>query len=184
MNKGIDYGMGQTNIDTSNGIRFGVISVNDLMGEIWESFEADYGDPTCGKCGNEAVEYDDDKHGEYEGLHEHSMSDYACEHCEKFFGSDEAYGDEPLSHNLDDGEYKAFIDSHNDCMILKSPYYSRAQFCSPCAPGACHLGNPMPEGEKCYCLGPDWFDDDRPCEYPIYKVENDELVYEPQSAES
>ncbi len=29
-NGGIDYGMGQTNIDKANGIRFGVIPMNDL----------------------------------------------------------------------------------------------------------------------------------------------------------
>lgn len=58
MGSGIDYGMGQTNIDTNNGIRYGVISCNSLSEWFWESVEHNYGKPTCPKCGNEAKEGD------------------------------------------------------------------------------------------------------------------------------
>ena len=58
-NKGIDYGLGQLNVDRSSGIRFGVIPQNEL-GESWfDSAEAHYGDPHCPKCGNSAVDYSD-----------------------------------------------------------------------------------------------------------------------------
>mgnify|MGYP000223845084 CR=1 FL=1 len=33
-NKGIDYGMGQSNIDVDNGIRYGVIHQNEV-GQAW-----------------------------------------------------------------------------------------------------------------------------------------------------
>lgn len=110
--------------------------------------------------------------------------DYACLSCARSFDSDDAWGDDgPVyGHNVDDGEYKAH-QGHDDCdvFILKSPYYTRAQFCSPCAPGAAYLRNaiespPMyankPLNEKghrlnqradkqgypkAYCFAPDWF---------------------------
>jgi hypothetical protein len=51
---GIDYGMGQTNIDKETGIHYGVISINSLTECAIEDFEADYGEPHCPKCGSEA----------------------------------------------------------------------------------------------------------------------------------
>lgn len=175
MGKGIDYGMGMTNIDRENGIRFGVINTNaeTLTEWFWESVEADYGPPTCGKCGNEAVEYDSDTHDSYK--HGRGCADYACEHCERVFGSDDAFGDEPNGHTIDDDGVIATVDGYNDVFITKSPYYTRAAFCSPCAPGACHLENPDDDGEKAYCLGHDWFRD-KTAPYPVYRVDNDELV--------
>src|SRR4051812_23221274 len=98
---GIDYGMGQSNIDRTTGIRFGVISAHALADWALEEFEADYGPPTCGTCGNDAQEYERDVHGEYD--HGPGCADYACQTCERVFESSDAYGDEPLGHNLDDG---------------------------------------------------------------------------------
>lgn len=56
--------------------------------------------------------------------------------------------------------------------ILKSPYYTYAQFCSPCAPGAGYLPSPLkdrPAGNKTYCLGHDWFEDGT-APYRVYSV--------------
>lgn len=121
--------------------------------------------------------------------------DYACLDCARSFDSDDAWGDDgPVNgHILDDGEYKAH-QSHDDCdvFILKSPYYTRAQFCSPCAPGAAYLRSPCEDGPKAYCFAPDWFhpwDDDQvtgeyagektSCPYPVWRVEDDALVFMP-----
>ena len=42
---GIDYGMGNTNIDTKTGIRFGVIAQHEV-GEAWyDSSDPNYGSP-------------------------------------------------------------------------------------------------------------------------------------------
>lgn len=133
MSKSIDYGMGQTNIDRANGIRYGVISINALNEWAWDSFEADYGEPTCPECGSILSEYDNEAHNDYREDDSHECCDYACDHCKRIVGSDNAYSDEPRSHNLDDGEYVATVDSYNDVFIMRSPYYTRAQFCSPCA---------------------------------------------------
>jgi hypothetical protein len=186
MGNGIDYGMGMTNIDRSNGIRYGVISMNDLSQWAWESFEPDYGPATCPKCGNEAEEYDsevadaiEDEDGEacepFKGVGKYSCSDYQCSGCRVYFGSDEAVGDEPHGHDCTEEGYTASVDSYNDVFIVRSPFYTRAAFCSPCAPGACHLASPCDDGDKTYCFGHDWFEDKK-APYPVYSVETNELV--------
>jgi hypothetical protein len=174
---GIDYsGSGATcNRDTATGIRYGIIHSNDLRGEAIEDFEADYGPATCPKCGNEAVEYDPSRHGEYDDS-KCRCNDFACEGCEYPFTSDDAYGDEPRGYILDDSEYKARIDSDGDVWVFASPYFTYARFCSPCAPGACSLLYPVDEGgPRAYCLGHDWFEDDR-APYPVYCVSDGALV--------
>ena len=53
---GIDYGLGQTNIDKATGIRYGVISQNECIQAWSDGSEAEYGEPHCPKCGNEVGE--------------------------------------------------------------------------------------------------------------------------------
>ena len=219
--KGIDYGMGTTNIDRATGIRFGVIHSGEVCQAWADSSEADYGAASCPKCGNEAKQGDSDhadddyclackhNHGKawggqgephkdarchdchctepdwandhdrddmgYETLH-HACGDYACDDCRILFDGEDAYGEEPLAWTLDDGEYQA-TQSGSDCdvFILRSPYYTRARFCSPCAPGACYLMNPTDDGEKAYCFGHDWFEDGK-APYPVYRVSDDTLA--------
>lgn len=212
-NYGIDYGMGRTNMDTDTGIRFGVIPANDITQSWYDSSDPDYGKPSCGECGNEAVDLNADnempfdlddlktirqegtfrqhdvlripaKHRDDCGGHKEwhdEGRDYACLSCARSFDSDDAYGEEALGFNLDDGEYKAHQGGDDcDVFILESPYYTFAQYCSPCAPGACYLRNPVDSnGPKAYCFGPDWFDSERPCPYPVYRVDNDECIYTP-----
>jgi hypothetical protein len=176
MGRGTDYGRGATNIDPDNGIRYGVIYQNEVLQAWCDSSEPDYGPPTCGKCGNEAatpetVVFADDIEPEWYN----ATRDYHCLHCERSFDSDDAYCEEPLSHYLDDGEYHATCGSDGDIFITKSPYYTRASFCSPCAPGACNLMSPCEDGDKAYCFGHDWFDDGK-APYPVYRVTDDTLV--------
>jgi hypothetical protein len=197
MGNGIDYGMGTTNVDHSNGIRYGVINQNEVLQAWADSSEGYYGEPACPKCGGDAKDYNeacqdfeeakaedetgDDDERELEALNEYSCADYGCDDCGVYFGSDEAYGDEALSFFIDDEEYKASCGEDGDIFIVKSPYYTRAQFCSPCAPGACYLTNPTEEGEKAYCFGHDWFEDNR-APYPVFSVATDERI-EPASEE-
>lgn len=141
---GIDYGLGRSNIDRETGIRFGVIPLHALHEWAHESFEDDYGPPHCPKCGNEAVDPDqapDDDHEEgFEPYRKRGCcGDYYCLGCKIYFDGEDAFGDEPVASTLDDGEHQAELHSDGDIFILRSPYYTRAQFCSPCAPGACYL---------------------------------------------
>jgi hypothetical protein len=179
MGRGIDYGMGTTNIDKDKGIRYGVIPQNEVLQAWADSSEADYGSPTCGKCGNEAVDIDAEgvpDIGSYQGDDwDLDGRDHACLHCKRTFDSDDAYGDEPECWYVDDGEYQATCGNDGDIFITKSPYYTRAAFCSPCAPGACYLLNPREDGEKAYCFSHDWFEDGK-APYPVYRVSDDTLV--------
>jgi hypothetical protein len=183
MTKGIDYGLGQTNIDKATGIRFGVINQNEVLQAWADSSEPDYGEPHCPECGNEAVDSssdaldDDGKPIDREDYERNrgACGDYACDSCRKLFDGDYAFGDEPLGFTLDDGEYLAEAGSDGDIFIIRSPYYTRAAFCSPCAPGACYLTSPTDDGEKAYCFGADWFDDEK-APYPVYRVSDDSLV--------
>lgn len=180
--KGIDYGLGRTNIDLETGIRFGVIPQNEVLQAWADSSEADYGLPCCPDCGNGAVLIDDENVPDLDNLPEDSDwrvmgSEFACVGCCRTYDSDEAYDDEPLGFYVDDDGYKATSDSYGDIMILKSSYFTRAQFCSPCAPGACSLMNPVDDGPKAYCFGHDWFDGGK-APYPVYLVVTGELVTE------
>jgi hypothetical protein len=165
MSAGIDYSGGMSNYDPETGIHYGVIPINDLHEWAWDSFE-DNQPPTCPKCGNEMKE-DTTK----------NAKDYRCKKCRQSFYSQDAFSDDVHSWELSDGDYKAFVDSYNDVWVVKSPFYTFAQFCSPCAPGAGHLRYPLPrdDGVKTYCFGHDWFPDDR-APYAVYRVANNSLV--------
>lgn len=129
------------------------------------------------ECDCSASDTDSDRwaHAKY------NSADYACPHCHYVFGPESAFGDEPLAFTLDDGEYRAECDDSGDIFITRSPYYTRAPFCSPCAPGACYLrdGADRTDYARAYCFGADWFDDDSPCPYPVWRVSDDALVYSP-----
>ena len=157
--KGIDYGMGTTNIDT-NGIRYSVISQNDV-GDCWyDESEPYYGEIECPNC-EKIVDISDDE----------------CPYCE--YDLYDAFNFmEALSYVYIDDNYQIESDEYNDLFILKSPYYTYAQYCSPCAPGACHLGNPLDikdKNVKCYCLGHDWFNSGK-APYTVYDLKTDEIV--------
>jgi hypothetical protein len=170
MNYGTDYGHGTTNVDPSSGIRYGVIPAH-AIGQAWyDDAEPEYGPPSCPKCGNDDVPAQRDP--------SNCCRDYYCLPCNYPFDSDEAYGDEPLAWSYDGQGIQAQQSGDDpDVWILKSPFYTHAQFCSPCAPGACHLETPVDTGgPRCYCLPADWFDDDNPCPYPVYRVIDGSLV--------
>jgi hypothetical protein len=184
-NRGIDYGMGQTNIDRSTGIRFGVINQNAVLQAWADSSEPDYGAPHCPHCGNEC-EGNHDKLADgteapdREDYDCDGCGDFACDDCKRRFDGEDAFGDSPNGWILDDGEYQCTCGEDGDIFILKSPYFTRAQFCSPCAPGACYLENPTDEGERAYCFGPDWFDESiEACPYSVWRVDTGELIYSP-----
>ena len=72
--------------------------------------------------------------------------------------------------------YKLQTTSDNNLWVFKSPYYTRAQFCSPCVPGAGNLDCFCNAGPKTYCLHHDWFEDEK-APYDIWSVESNELIY-------
>lgn len=175
---GIDYGLGRSNIDHTNGIRYGVISQH-AVGQAWyDSSEAQYAGPNCPKCGDDARAHDSEKYdaGEYANYTEGpGCADYACDRCCYIFDSSEAFGDDPIGFTFEDSEYTLTAGEDGDIFVVKSPYYTHAQFCSPCAPGAGHLENPCEHGPRTYALGHEWFEDGK-APYPLFKVADDTEV--------
>lgn len=181
---GIDYGLGRTNIDVETGIRYGVISQNSV-GEAWyEEAEPQYGEPTCPKCGKEADRPDEfgdsfpHQHREISDDYtqeRYQENEFVCVNCKHFFGSESAYGDEPLGYTYDRHGYVLQDCLDSDIMVIHSPYYTFGQYCSPCVPGAINLDEPMTDGIRAYCLGHDWFEDGQ-APYPVYDAKTGELV--------
>ena len=174
---GIDYGMGSSNRD-ANGVHYGVISQHSIMPECTDDFEMDYGNPTCPQCTNDVIELtlETDSDEEYEQYSKYGCADYICHVCKLTLDSADVFAEEAQGFTYEQDGYKLCDCLDNDVFVLKSPYYTYAQYCSPCVPGAGNLDNPMPAGVKTYCLGEDWFGEDSPCPYPIYRVEDDALV--------
>ena len=172
---GIDYGLGRTNRDEKTGIRYGVIS-QGTVGQVWyDEAEADYGEPTCPQCGNDAKSYAESVAEKYESAR-HECADYMCESCESVFGSESAFSDEAIGWNYDSDGYRLVDCLDSDIMILESEFYTFAQFCSPCVPGAGNLDNAIDGGVKTFCLSHDWFEDGK-APYRVFRVSDDSEVF-------
>jgi hypothetical protein len=148
---GIDYGLEQTNIDPNNGIRYGVINQNAFCSD--DHLEPVYWQG-CDHCGTEIADGelpDEDR--------------FPCPHCGKQLDKDDLWGDGPIGWEYTDGEIVLSGGTDGDVFVIKSPVAIRAQFCSPCAPGAGHLGNPCDNGPMTYALPLEWFDEYHPAPY-------------------
>jgi hypothetical protein len=169
---GIDYGRGISNVSES-GIRYGVISQHsvDLNASdcIWSngrdlSYEA-FLDEVKAKLRSALDDY-------FSGDALTSAVDDAFEAVSDNLG-DDYHADSSRMLYEQDG-YK-ITTSETELWVLNSPFYTFAQFCSPCAPGAGNLDSPCSDGPKTFCLGPDWFDDNK-APYPVYSVKDNTLV--------
>lgn len=165
---GIDYGMGQTNVDVSNGIRFGVISMHEVTQAWCDDSEPQYGQPELSDC-------DCQECGHNDGI-SHSWGDsLICEECGEEFEVEFPDCCEPIAHTIANEEYSATQSNDDvDIFITKSPYYTNCGFCSPCAPGAGYL---LTRSDDCraYCFGHDWFESGC-APYPVFRVTDDTLV--------
>jgi hypothetical protein len=177
MGAGIDYGMGTTNRDLETGMRYGVISQHSVSQAWCDCAKPDYGAATCPDCGADAIAYDSNKHESFK--QESGCADYACESCETSFDSSDAFGEEAIAWNYEGDGYDLTDCLDSDVFVLKSPFFTKARYCSPCVPGACSLDSPDEDGAECFCLGHDWFEDGR-APYPVYSVETRQIV-EPEN---
>lgn len=137
------------NTDPVTGIAYGVIPIQDVCQSWCDSSESVYG----GDC---SCRPDDCEDGD----------DFEC-FCE------------PTSHEYErEGIEAAQFFDNPDIFISKSPVYTLARECSPCAPNACYLRDFDLYGFKAYCFPADWFERGG-CPYMIWEVETDKLVYVP-----
>lgn len=97
------------------------------------------------------------------------------EHDQSETDADEDIDCEPIGWVYSDEGYELQDCLDSDIMVLKSPFYTFAQFCSPCVPGAGNLNHPTEDGVKCYCLGHDWFEEGH-APYPVYQVSDGKQV--------
>ena len=179
---GIDYGMGRSNIDTDTGIRYGIISQNSLSGESLDDvFTA--GDD----LGYEAMI--EELKSNLKNAIDSIISDAggrtydSVDVDEILEGVDFDCYDSNGPRRYEDGDLTVQTTGDNDLFVFKSEYYTFAQFCSPCVPGAGNLDTPCDSGPKTYCLGIDWFVDGE-CPYPVYRIDNDECIYTPADDDS
>jgi|GEM_PF-1506189 len=190
MPRGIDYSgpSGTCNRDPETGIRYGIISLHKLGEFSADSFEAEY-DACCPHCQADWPDNAEtkfypasnlDENGEERPRYERRAGYYAtCPACEKLVREDDTIGEEPSRHVLKDEGYEGMLDSSQDAWCFKSPFFTRAAFCSPCAPGAVSLSSPCDDGERAYCFGHDWFEGGA-APYPIYSVETGDVVRSPE----
>jgi hypothetical protein len=210
------------NRDAETGIRYGVISQNsiqaDAMSDIWDgsrdlSYEAA---TTEAKKRLLACLEDDDEESQRAAfsavLKEWFLSRKENQIIDDLIDLKQEYG-EGAAEELWEVVEQHFNDSYSndekdwlwekdgyelsnclvsDVFVSKSPYFTYAQFCSPCVPGACNLDNPfeglaVPSGRhgsfaedygaeaqaigyvKCYCLGHDFFDGEK-APYEVFSV--------------
>lgn len=179
---GIDYGLGRSNV-SEIGIRFGVIPQNaldpDAAQDVWfhgrnltfENYLAEAKDKIRNALSDFFSDY---KHGDKPSKLESALAD-----CFEVIEQDLSDGyDSGDDQYLYESEGYKVSTSETDLFIEQSPYFTYAQFCSPCAPGACYLLNPLEtpvESNRAYCFGHDWFED-ATAPYPVYSVKTGKQV--------
>lgn len=198
--KGIDYGLGQSNIDKETGIRYGIIPQNDVMPEAlddvfshgrdlgYEYAEKELHDKLRGVLEDYFSDYKRGTKGD--GMNDgKSRLDIAVEDC---FNNLDGWADniESSGPYFYESEETVQTDEGGDLWVFKSPFFTYAQYCSPCAPGACYLANPLYVDAdrkevhqlckdfnvpKAYCLGHEWFEGGK-APYPVYSVETGERI--------
>lgn len=161
----IDYGNGKTNINLKTKIRYGVIPQHDIP--YWYDSSEIVMSNCCPYCGIAPTTKRD-------------ITDYIrCPNCRKTFKDGDFDEQQIIGYKLDDRVYLA-TQCQDDCdiFILKSPFFTYAEFCSPCAPGACYLRTPLtdtPINNRAYCFGHDFFEDET-APYPVYSVKTKKLI--------
>jgi len=174
---GIDYGsMSRRNRDSNTGIRYGLIgqnsvcsdAVNDIVMNGEDMGHTSYREEKIEEIARAIAGAIDGDHKDYLEMAGEIFDESSAA---EFFESEGPW-------EYEDGE-GSYMLSGSEVWVFKSIYYTHAQYCSPCMPGAANLDSSCENGPKAYCLGPDWFDEYNPCPYPIFRVEDDELIYNP-----
>lgn len=173
---GIDYGGGKANVDKATGIHYGVISQHSVNAEAVDEI---FRGPNSRDLNYEAYvkQVKDSVREAVRQAMDSCMLDSKAEELADFL-ADEAEGWDWLGdcYNGDEIDplyeadgYKVTKCLDADLFILQSPFYTHAQYCSPCVPGAGNIDSPCEDGPKTFCLGHDWFDDGQ-APYPVFSV--------------
>ena len=189
---GIDYSHGQSNRDADTGIRYGVISQHSVRDDVIA--DVYYGPHS--KCLAFEAAGKELKRNLRMALEDYYHGSRLDEAVDDIFDELDGWSEgmeietDPLYEH--DG-YKIVKCLDNDLMVLKSPWYTYAQFCSPCVPGAGNLDHPFDPMDasdisvyatqavaagfqKVFCLDHDWFEGSI-APYHVFCVETNEQVH-------
>ena len=174
------------NTDPTNGVRYGVIAVNEISGDSHDNLI---------NCGDDIgyLSAVAEKKAEIKAALESALSTIDGMDDIDTESLAESVYDEGFPNGLENVESSQYRYDHdgviaetndrNYIVVIKSPYYTFVRQCSPCYPNAGDLSSPNEHGVKTYCFNEDWFDDYNKCPYPVYRLDNDELVYSPPEDE-
>lgn len=171
---GIDYSEPGSNVnrDAETGIRYGIISQNSLNGDALNDVYTNGDDLGFQQSKDQ---FTNDIKQAILGVAENfgRMDDDTAQQWAQDIVDGDGFEwhdcDESGPYAYSEGDLKVQTTSNNDLWVFKSPYWTYAQFCSPCVPGAGNLDTYCAEGPKTYCLGHDWFEGGI-APYPVFDV--------------
>lgn len=163
------------NIDPKTGIHYGVIRKNDLFNCAEEFYERATDLTYELEENNLKNVIETGLGGMLNEEHVKEIVDIAVKLLREEYEGDCAV----LLYEQDGFKLYASNDD-TDLMVLKSPYYTYAKKCSPCAPNAGDLSAAVKSKDeiksdmvKTYCLPADWFDEEEGCPYEYWEVEEE-----------
>lgn len=220
---GIDYSLGQSNVDRKTGIHYGVISANSCDPEAVNDLITQGTDVAfleakkqCLETAMERVHHwfnehafvrdgsEDQKRERFKEMLQVALDDCVSRYTAEKISEDvtESWGwtthreeiqkevEAAVENHFGDG-YEGNSDNglndyvyerdgyvltgclQHDVFVLRSDYYTYAQFCSPCVPGAGNLDHAFDahvEGApRTYCLQHDWFENSK-APYRVWRV--------------
>lgn len=150
---GIDYGRGLANIDTATGIRYGIFP-RRMLDEWAESDATPVFRKCCPHCGSDLPEeWTPERYPHYLPSWE------LCPHCGEEIEEGDEHPDEPEFWGItqeESGKWSAWFDDSWDAWFTAGPWVYRANYASPCAPGAGYVSRLLTADRgDCYCYGPD-----------------------------
>ena len=180
------------NYDEKTGIAYGVISPHALNPDALDDL---YNGGTDPHYENAKEEFTNDIKTVLDryGFSIGQIDEVLSPAIDIFNESFESCGDGQCDYS--DKDYTLHISGDNfGIFVIKSPYYTYCRKCSPCAPGAGDLNNPVDMdggggplepspyqlfsnqcGDKSYCLDSSFFDDGK-APYRVFRVEDDQEV--------
>lgn len=142
---GIDYSRGISNCDLATGIRYGVISQNSVSPDAIEDIFTHGEDKAWERAKEEAL-----REARMKARADAAAKGEDPDEAEEDVDEDRISDELGMSWETSLGNYLYERDGYkltgcldNDLFVLRSPYYTFAQFCSPCVPGAANLDSPF-----------------------------------------
>ena len=140
------------NMNEKTGIHYGVISFNSVMPEAYDDIYVNGENVTMNDAlADHMVNIDED---------DENYDNIVQEFYDNWYADDDQYSYKQDGYHLETTSFGIYV--------IESPFYTYARQCSPCCPNAGDLDSPDEQGFKTYCLGPDWFEDEK-APYKIFK---------------